>query len=194
MWGFCDTPILLQSTTTMIWQQVHVYTYAFFPWFFLFTKRNYYWLSEPAKRSGSWHHSFCWNSKSWGATSTSTSFSVEWSSSKFLCQFMYSFIYRKIFHLPQFIIKCVVLGDCLISGGTHPSPEWPFHSSASMGEKFISSDIQFNPEWAFAIKKIVPIHSGRLETTGVKVLLVTLKYKHTMSDAALGFYRSSMHR
>ncbi|KAF8882168.1 hypothetical protein CPB84DRAFT_1791095 [Gymnopilus junonius] len=40
---------------------------------------------------------------------------------------------------------------------------------------------------------MVPIHSNRLETTGVKVLLVTLKYKHTMSDAALGFFRSSMH-
>jgi predicted nicotinamide N-methyase len=43
------------------------------------------------------------------------------------------------------------------------------------------------------IKKLVPIHSSRLETTGVKVLLITLKYKHTMSDAALGFYRSSLH-
>ncbi|KDR68452.1 hypothetical protein GALMADRAFT_257184 [Galerina marginata CBS 339.88] len=43
------------------------------------------------------------------------------------------------------------------------------------------------------IKKLVPIHSQRLETTGVKVLLITLRYKHTMSDAALGFYRSSMH-
>lgn len=43
------------------------------------------------------------------------------------------------------------------------------------------------------IKHIVPIHSGRLETTAVKVLLITLKYKHTMTDAALGFYRSSLH-
>lgn len=41
---------------------------------------------------------------------------------------------------------------------------------------------------------IVPIHSKRLETTGVKVLLITLKHKQTMSDAALGFYRSSMHK
>jgi hypothetical protein len=43
------------------------------------------------------------------------------------------------------------------------------------------------------LKKILPIHSNRLETTGVKVLLITLRYKHTMSDAALGFYRSSLH-
>lgn len=45
-----------------------------------------------------------------------------------------------------------------------------------------------------SIKAVVPIHSQRLETTGVKVLLITLKYKHTLEDAALGFYRSSLHR
>ncbi|KAJ3506631.1 hypothetical protein NLJ89_g6768 [Agrocybe chaxingu] len=43
------------------------------------------------------------------------------------------------------------------------------------------------------INKLVPIHSKRLETTGVKVLLITLRYKSTMDDAALGFYRSSVH-
>jgi len=43
------------------------------------------------------------------------------------------------------------------------------------------------------LNKLLPIHSRRLETTGVKVLLITLKHKHTMSDAALGFYRSSLH-
>ncbi len=41
---------------------------------------------------------------------------------------------------------------------------------------------------------IVPIHSKRLETTGAKVLLITLKHKQTMSDAVLGFYRSSVHK
>ena len=44
------------------------------------------------------------------------------------------------------------------------------------------------------IDAIVPIHSKRLETTGVKVLLITLKHKQTMRDAALGFYRSSLHK
>ena len=44
------------------------------------------------------------------------------------------------------------------------------------------------------IKHVVPIHSKRLETTGVKVLLITLQYKHTMKDASLGFYRSSLHQ
>jgi len=43
------------------------------------------------------------------------------------------------------------------------------------------------------INHFVPIHSKRLETTGVKVLLITLKYKQTMTEAALGFYRSSLH-
>lgn len=43
------------------------------------------------------------------------------------------------------------------------------------------------------IKHIIPSPSGRLETTGVKTLLVTLKYKHTIEDASLGFFRSSAH-
>lgn len=37
---------------------------------------------------------------------------------------------------------------------------------------------------------MVPIYSARLATTSVKTILITLKYKHTMSDAALGFFRS----
>lgn len=44
------------------------------------------------------------------------------------------------------------------------------------------------------VKAIIPIHSKRLETTAVKVLLITIKYKITMTDAALGFYRSSVHK
>ncbi|KAJ3747832.1 hypothetical protein DFH05DRAFT_1391631 [Lentinula detonsa] len=44
------------------------------------------------------------------------------------------------------------------------------------------------------IKHAIPIHSSRLETTHVKVLLITLKFKHTMEDAALGFFRSSIHK
>ena len=45
-----------------------------------------------------------------------------------------------------------------------------------------------------AIKKIVPIHSSRLETTGVKTMTITLKYKHVPDDASLGFYRSGVHK
>lgn len=40
---------------------------------------------------------------------------------------------------------------------------------------------------------MIPIHSKRLETTGVKTMLITLKFKHTVDDAALGFFRSSVH-
>jgi hypothetical protein len=43
------------------------------------------------------------------------------------------------------------------------------------------------------LDKILPIHSSRLETTGVKVLLITLGHKHTISDADLKFYTSPLH-
>jgi len=36
----------------------------------------------------------------------------------------------------------------------------------------------------------IPLHSSRLETTGVKTMTITLKYKHIADDASLGFYRS----
>ncbi|KAI0372108.1 hypothetical protein BV20DRAFT_1042979 [Pilatotrama ljubarskyi] len=44
------------------------------------------------------------------------------------------------------------------------------------------------------IKQVVPIHSRRLETTGVKRMTITLKYKHVPEDASLGFYRSGVHK
>ena len=44
------------------------------------------------------------------------------------------------------------------------------------------------------LKAIIPIHSKRLETTAIKELQITLKFKITMTDAALGFYRSSVHK
>ena len=40
---------------------------------------------------------------------------------------------------------------------------------------------------------LIPLHAGILETTGVQVLTITLRYKHTRDDAALGFFRSSVH-
>ncbi|KAI1798063.1 hypothetical protein LXA43DRAFT_968515 [Ganoderma leucocontextum] len=45
-----------------------------------------------------------------------------------------------------------------------------------------------------AIHQFVPIHSSRLQTTGVKVMTITLKYKHVPEDASLGFYRSGIHK
>jgi len=43
------------------------------------------------------------------------------------------------------------------------------------------------------MKKIIPVHDANLTTSGVKILTITLKYKHTVEDAQLGFFRSSTH-
>ena len=45
-----------------------------------------------------------------------------------------------------------------------------------------------------SINHIIPVHSSRLQTTSVKELLITLKFKHTVEEAQLGFYRSSLHQ
>ncbi|EJF63816.1 hypothetical protein DICSQDRAFT_101872 [Dichomitus squalens LYAD-421 SS1] len=44
------------------------------------------------------------------------------------------------------------------------------------------------------IHELVPIHSSRLQTTGIKTMTITLKYKHLPDDASLGFYRSGIHK
>lgn len=44
------------------------------------------------------------------------------------------------------------------------------------------------------LNAIIPVHSKTFETTGIKEMLITLKYKQTMTDASLGFYRSSLHK
>ncbi|KAI0321415.1 hypothetical protein OF83DRAFT_1168466 [Amylostereum chailletii] len=44
------------------------------------------------------------------------------------------------------------------------------------------------------LEVFIPKKSAVLQTTSVKTILVTLKYKQTMTDAALGFYRSSLHK
>lgn len=41
---------------------------------------------------------------------------------------------------------------------------------------------------------MIPVHSERLETTGVKTLVITAKYKHTQLDANLGYFRASVHK
>ena len=43
------------------------------------------------------------------------------------------------------------------------------------------------------IKHVIPMHDNRLATTAIKSLTITLKYKHTITDAALGFFRASTH-
>lgn len=44
------------------------------------------------------------------------------------------------------------------------------------------------------LEKMLPIYSERLSSTGVKVLLITLKFKHIVEVASLGFFRSSVHK
>ena len=41
---------------------------------------------------------------------------------------------------------------------------------------------------------ITPEHSNRLFTQGIQPVKITLKYKHLLADAALGFFRSSVHQ
>jgi len=43
------------------------------------------------------------------------------------------------------------------------------------------------------IHHLMPSNDNRLFTTGIKELTITLTYKHTMMDASLGFFRSSVH-
>lgn len=67
--------------------------------------------------------------------------------------------------------------------------ELGLHAGFQLSTK-VANDLVFG----HTANKLIPIHSDRLETTAIKVLLITLKYKHTMEDAALGFYRSSLHK
>jgi len=43
------------------------------------------------------------------------------------------------------------------------------------------------------VNAMIPLHDKRLETTKISSWLITLKYHHTVEDAALGFYRSRLH-
>lgn len=45
-----------------------------------------------------------------------------------------------------------------------------------------------------SIERIIPKPVGQLEAPGIKRMLIMLKYKHQMTDAQLGFFRSSIHR
>ncbi|KAJ3522891.1 hypothetical protein NMY22_g11691 [Coprinellus aureogranulatus] len=58
----------------------------------------------------------------------------------------------------------------------------------SLGTK-AANDLVFSKP----LNKLLPLHDARLETTAIKELIITLKYKLTMEDAQLGFFRSSVH-
>ena len=57
------------------------------------------------------------------------------------------------------------------------------------GATSLANDLVFDK----TAKLLIPLHAGIQETTGVQVLTITLRYKHTRDDAALGFFRSSVH-
>ena len=59
-----------------------------------------------------------------------------------------------------------------------------FQSTAKTAHEFVVKK---------TLKHIIPDHEGKLITTGIKVLTITLKHKMTLEDANLGFYRSSRH-
>jgi hypothetical protein len=44
------------------------------------------------------------------------------------------------------------------------------------------------------LQYLLPIRSERLKTTATKTLTITLKFEITMQDAALGFFRASLHQ
>lgn len=44
-----------------------------------------------------------------------------------------------------------------------------------------------------AVEQVVGEHAKAKAKVGVKTVTITLRYKHTMEDAALGFFRSSVH-
>ncbi|KAJ7627699.1 hypothetical protein DFH06DRAFT_1227889 [Mycena polygramma] len=82
-----------------------------------------------------------------------------------------------------------IAGEVLSTFGDTILVELGIHAGFSLTAQ-VANDLVIDKP----LKAIIPIHSKRLETTGVKVLLITLKYKITMTDAALGFYRSSVHK
>ncbi|KAJ7637051.1 hypothetical protein FB45DRAFT_789284 [Roridomyces roridus] len=75
-----------------------------------------------------------------------------------------------------------VLGDTILV-------ELGLHAGFKLGTMAVNDLLIEHP-----LKAIIPIHSERLESTAVKVLQITLKYRGTMTDASLGFYRSSIHK
>ncbi|KAK7046767.1 hypothetical protein R3P38DRAFT_2607799 [Favolaschia claudopus] len=82
-----------------------------------------------------------------------------------------------------------VAGEVVSTFGDSILVELGLHAGFSLTTEAANSLVIEEPTEA-----IIPIHSKRLETTAVKELLITLKFKTTMTDAALGFYRSSVHK
>ncbi|KAF8189967.1 hypothetical protein K438DRAFT_938162 [Mycena galopus ATCC 62051] len=82
-----------------------------------------------------------------------------------------------------------IAGEVLSTFGDTILVELGLHAGFSLATNAANDLVIESP-----IKAIVPIHSKRLETTAVKEILITLRFKITMMDAELGFYRSSVHK
>ncbi|KZO98656.1 hypothetical protein CALVIDRAFT_548985 [Calocera viscosa TUFC12733] len=81
-----------------------------------------------------------------------------------------------------------VVGDTIVQAGLDTITV----EVATMGAYHVAAH-GVNEMLAEKIGNRFPKHSRKLETTAVMSLLITLKHKHTMDDAALGFFRSSTH-
>ncbi|KAF5340354.1 hypothetical protein D9611_007926 [Ephemerocybe angulata] len=66
--------------------------------------------------------------------------------------------------------------------------ELGLNAGFSLGTK-MANDLVFDKP----LGKLLPLHDARLETTTVKELTITLKFKLAMEDANLGFFRGSVH-
>ncbi|KAF8511568.1 hypothetical protein BU17DRAFT_97135 [Hysterangium stoloniferum] len=81
------------------------------------------------------------------------------------------------------------MGDAILSTfGDTIIVELGLHAGFDLGVKATNDLFIEHP-----LKKLIPSNDRRLTTTAIKSLTITLKYKHTTSDAALGFFRSSQH-
>ncbi|KAF8589146.1 hypothetical protein K439DRAFT_1658117 [Ramaria rubella] len=81
------------------------------------------------------------------------------------------------------------MGDAFISTfGDTIIVELGLHAGFELGVK-AGNDLIIED----TVKYIMPANDRRLTTTAIKSLTITLKFKHTTSDAALGFFRSSVH-
>jgi hypothetical protein len=78
------------------------------------------------------------------------------------------------------VILGVVGDSLLVEVGMHEG----FELSVKAADDFIFDG---------TVKMLVPLHSRVLESNSVKIITITLKFKHTPDDAALGFFRSSLH-
>jgi len=90
-------------------------------------------------------------------------------------------------------IAAPVLGpasDILVSSlGDTIIVEMGVHAGFELGIKAADDLVIEHP-----LERLIPSKDKRLMTTAIKTMTITLKHKHTVTDAALGFFRSSVHK